>query len=147
MRCEDQERKLYCETFDCVHIPQGIDPQSVRQESRKGMNMNWIQKHAAVLSAAAILATSTGAAYAADLGGVRTTVTLWLNGQQTEVQIERLDDDTWKITEGGEDAKEYSVTAGGAYTMKDGDAGYELDGQSVVDALSEGAASSYQNYM
>lgn len=80
-------------------------------------------------------------------GGVRTTVTLWLNGQQTEAQIGQLDDDTWKITEGGEDAKEYSVTAGGAYTMKDGDAGYQLDGQSVVDALSEGAASSYQNYM
>ncbi len=47
--------------------------------------MNFWQKHAAALGAALVIAGSTGVAYAADLGGIRTTVNVWLHGEHTQL--------------------------------------------------------------
>lgn len=65
--------------------------------------MKWHQKHAVALAAAAVILGSTGVAYAADLGGMRTTVTMWLHGEQTELEARPTEDGGWNFYEEGSD--------------------------------------------
>lgn len=62
-------------------------PLSSMPERKPGM-MTTIKKHALALGAAAALVAGSGVAYAQDLGGVRTMVTGWFNGEQKAVIAE-----------------------------------------------------------
>lgn len=140
MNREDREKRAYCQAFDDIHIPQPIDAQNVNRETRKGQPMNWLQKNAAALGAAAVLFGSTGAAYAADLGGIRTTVTLWLDGKAHEAEMEKVDDNTWAIREKGASDSEYTVkSSGGVFIDEDG-VNYGLEAQDVAGSLAENVA-------
>ena len=87
---------------------------------------------------AAVLFGSTGAAYAADLGGICTTVTLWLDGKAQEAEMEKVDDSTWVIREKGTPESKYTVKSseGGVFIDEDG-VNYRLDTQDVADTLAE----------
>lgn len=95
MSIED-ERKRYRQTFSQIHIPHDIEVNTERKTE-----MNWFAKHAAALFAAAILMTGSTAAYAADLGGIRTTVSYWLNGEEVETEAISNDDGGYYFPEQG----------------------------------------------
>lgn len=95
MSIED-ERKRYRQTFSQIHIPHEIEMNTERKTK-----MNWFAKHAAALFAAAILMTGSTAAYAADLGGIRTTVSYWLNGEEVETEAISNDDGGYYFPEQG----------------------------------------------
>jgi hypothetical protein len=87
---------------------------------------------------AAVLFGSTGAAYAADLGGICATMTLWLDGKAQEAEMEKVDDSTWVIREKGTPESKYTVKSseGGVFIDEDG-VNYRLDTQDVADTLAE----------
>ncbi|WP_276904565.1 hypothetical protein [Faecalibaculum rodentium] len=61
MNREDREIQACRLALDDIHIPQAIDEQTVKCGTRKGQHMNWLQRNAAALGAAAVLFGSTGA--------------------------------------------------------------------------------------
>ena len=81
-----RERETYQRVFSKIQIPEPVDVETIMKENRRETGMNFWQKHAAALGAALVIAGSTGVAYAADLGGIRTTVNVWLHGEQKELE-------------------------------------------------------------
>ena len=82
-------REKYRRAFQALHAP--------NKDWLEAMNMNMDRKHerfsfsrraAVAVMIAALLVGSLTAAYAADLGGLRRMVTLWVHGQQTDAQVE-----------------------------------------------------------
>lgn len=80
-----KEREAYQRVFSRIQIPEPVDVKTIMKENRRETGMNFWQKHAAALGAALVIAGSTGVAYAADLGGIRTTVNVWLHGEHTQL--------------------------------------------------------------
>ncbi|WP_276930817.1 hypothetical protein [Faecalibaculum rodentium] len=80
-----RERETYQRVFSKIQIPEPVDVETIMKENRRETGMNFWQKHAAALGAALVIAGSTGVAYAADLGGIRTTVNVWLHGEHTQL--------------------------------------------------------------
>ena len=81
-----RERETYQRVFSKIQIPEPVDVETIMKENRRETGRNFWQKHAAALGAALVIAGSTGVAYAADLGGIRTTVNVWLHGEQKELE-------------------------------------------------------------
>ncbi len=73
--------------------------------------------------------------YAADPGGIRTTVTLWLDGQAHEAEVEKVNDNTWTIRKKGDKDTDYPVksSGGGVFIDEDG-INYGLEAQDVTDS-------------
>ncbi|WP_304684253.1 hypothetical protein [Ileibacterium valens] len=129
MSIED-ERKKYRQVFSQIHIPQKIEV-NVERNTR----MNWMKKHAAALSAALLILSGSSAAYAADLGGIRTQVTYWLNGSLEEIEAVSNEDGGYDFYKEGED--EPFVSGGGVWIDDFGNE-HALDAQDVADsALNE----------
>lgn len=80
-----RERETYQRVFSKIQIPEPVDVETIMKENRRETGMNFWQKHAAALGAALVIAGSTGVAYAAVLGGIRTTVNVWLHGEHTQL--------------------------------------------------------------
>ena len=56
---------------------------------------------------------SAGICYAADVAGIRTTLSMWLSGQKQEVEVEQVEEGIYKMT--GENGEEI-VISGTMYT-------------------------------
>lgn len=80
-----EERDAYKRVFSQIRIPEPVSLETVRKEERTGGWMKFYTKHAAAVAAAMVIVASTGVAYAADLGGLRTTVNVWLRGENKEI--------------------------------------------------------------
>lgn len=97
----------YNRAMDRVHMSEDCAKRILERASsseRKGGNVMkyriMLRRAATVVVAAAVVSAT---ALAADVGGIRTRVTLWMNGQQQEVELEKDGEYGYKITIDGEE--------------------------------------------
>lgn len=125
----DREREAYKRVFSQIHIPQ-----EVKLERKDHTLMKWTTKHGAAVGLAAALAGSCAAAYAADLGGIRTTVTVFFHGEQMEMEARQDKDGTWNFYTS--DSNE-PVSGGGGIAYEPDGTTRELGPEEVLEAMSE----------
>ena len=119
----------YKRTFDSLHLsddfesrlndrikdlPSGTDMEDTKMKKSTVKHMS---KAAAIALAVGMVALgSLGVSYAADLGGIRTTFTMWVKGEQKEVTAEKVSDYEYNFyDENGE-----MVGGGGGVAYVDG---------------------------
>lgn len=94
--------------------------------------MNFWQKHAAALGAALVIAGSTGVAYAADLGGIRTTVNVWLHGEHTQLDAVPNGTGGYEFYETGSDEP---IGGGGGVWIDENGVEHAASAQEVADNM------------
>ena len=92
-------RERYQRSFEALHLSEDLREKCVNpKESGKGKIMNFramygISKLAAAAAAVCTIALgSAGICYANDVGGIRTQVNLWLNGEKQEIEVQETDE-------------------------------------------------------
>ena len=128
MNREDKEREAYKRVFSQIHIPQDVELE------RNNRFMKWTTRHAAALGLAAAIGGSGIVAYAADLGGVRTTVTGFFHGEKVQMEAEQAEDGSWNFYI--RDNDEPVVSGGGVSFNKDGSV-TELEPEELLDMMNE----------
>lgn len=127
-----RERETYQRVFSKIQIPEPVDVETIMKENRRETGMNFWQKHAAALGAALVIAGSTGVAYAADLGGIRTTVNVWLHGEQKELEAVPDGSGGYEFYETGSDEP---IGGGGGIWYDENGVEHEASAQDVAENL------------
>lgn len=127
-----RERETYQRVFSKIQIPEPVDVETIMKENRRETGMNFWQKHAAVLGAVLVIAGSTGVAYAADLGGIRTTVNVWLHGEQKELEAVPDGSGGYEFYENGSDEP---IGGGGGIWYDENGVEHEASAQDVADNM------------
>ena len=113
-------RERYQRTFSALHASEDFLTE-VHQMKHTGKNGK--KRIVALIAAVAIIAVLATAAYAADLGGFRRTVQIWLHGDQTDavLEVNRNEDSTTEYSLTYTDEKgETHQTHGGGIAVEDG---------------------------
>ena len=127
-----RERETYQRVFSKIQIPEPVDVETIMKENRRETGMNFWQKHAAALGAALVIAGSTGVAYAADLGGIRTTVNVWLHGEHTQLDAVPNGTGGYEFYETGRDE---SIGGGGGVWIDENGVEHAASAQEVAENL------------
>ena len=127
-----RERETYQRVFSKIQIPEPVDVETIMKENRRETGMNFWQKHAAALGAALVIAGSTGVAYAADLGGIRTTVNVWLHGEDTQLDAVPNGTGGYEFYETGSDE---SIGGGGGVWIDENGVEHAASAQEVAENL------------
>ena len=101
----------YQKTFNTLHLSEDFREKcTTPEESGKGKIMNFRAIHgisraaAAAITVATIALGSAGVCYANDIGGIRTTFNMWLNGTRQEVEVVQTGEGTYVVyDENGEE--------------------------------------------
>ena len=104
-------KEKYQKSFQALHLSDDFQERFEKrlEEEREGKNMNsngiyGISRAAAVIAACVVAFGSLGICYAADVGEIRTTVEMWINGSKQEVELEQVNETEYRWTdEGGEE--------------------------------------------
>ncbi len=83
-------RERYKRTFQALHAPENTYLEAVNMNDRRERFL-FSRRAAVTVLAAVLLVGSLTAAYAADLGGFRRMVTLWVHGKPTDARVELYD--------------------------------------------------------
>lgn len=100
-------KREYNQAMDRVHMSEDCAKRILEQASsggrkgESGMKYTTMLRRAATVAVAAAVVSAT--ALATDAGGIRTRVTMWMNGQQQEVELERDGEYGYKATIDGEE--------------------------------------------
>ncbi len=94
-------RERYKRAFQALRVPENTYLEAVNMNDRKERFI-FSRRAAATVLIAALLVGSLTAAYAADLGGFRRMVTLWVHGQPTDARVEFYDADAQADVDGAE---------------------------------------------
>ncbi|MBR5421232.1 MAG: hypothetical protein IK115_08815 [Lachnospiraceae bacterium] len=84
----------YRRSFDRLHLSDDFGKRLEERlkengkESKMNTSIHGISRFAAAAIAGVIAFGSFGACYAADLGGIRTRIEIWMNGEKSEVEVE-----------------------------------------------------------
>lgn len=81
-----ENQKRYQQTFGHLQIPQLMDIKSVEQNQERKTPMKKMKTLAISAATAVVCLIGATSAYAADLGGIRTTINSWFNGQQAQIE-------------------------------------------------------------
>ncbi len=137
----EKNRDWYKRSFNSLHLSAGFREKLNESRSEgKGMNMTRsVYGFSHIAAAAVMICTlafgSAGICYAYDVGGFRTNLMLWLNGTKQSVEVERVDESTYKMTdESGED-----VNIGGVVVDDDGNS-TTLDAEGIVSYMNSDAS-------
>lgn len=103
-------KEKYQRTFSTLHASADI---LTEVKEMKANHKLYISKLAAVCAAAVMVLALASAAYAADVGGIRQTVKIWLRGAQTDAVFESDGNGRYTLTYTGEDGVERSGGGGG----------------------------------
>lgn len=126
-------KEKYKQAFSTLHASDNIDKEVIYMEQRKH---TYIKKIVAA-GAAILLATgSITAAYAADLGGIQQKLTMWFQGEQTEVTAKENGDYSYTYTFTDQDGKEQEFTAGGV-TIDDAGNEHAVSAQEILDEMTD----------
>lgn len=112
------DKEQYKKTFDTV-ASFGMEPLEVRRIMKNSRKHAYMNKIAAAAAVVAVLAGSTGVAYAANVGGIQRTLQLWLHGDQTNAEL--------VIDENGEYSVAYQLEDGSTETRSGGGVAIEDD--------------------
>ena len=114
----------YQNTFGKLHLSEDFREKcKAPEESGKGKIMNFRAIHgisraaAAAVTICTIALGSAGVCYANDIGGIRTTVQMWMNGSRQEVEVIRSEEGIYTVY--NEDGKEI-MGFGGVSIDEDG---------------------------
>ena len=113
------DKEQYKKTFDTV-ASFGMEPLEVRRIMKNSRKHAYMNKIAAAAAVVAVLAGSTGVAYAANVGGIQRTLQLWLYGDQTNAEL--------VIDENGEYSATYQLEDGSTEIRSGGGIAIEADG-------------------
>ena len=103
-------KEKYKRTFSALHAS-GND--FMEEEIMKKRKDKYMKKIVAAAAAVVIVSGSMTAAYAADLGGIQEKLTMWFHGEETEVNVNRLSENSYKYTFTDSDGKAQEFVAGG----------------------------------
>ena len=91
----NKNEKNYKRSFNTLHLsedfPERLEARLNDEREENKMNSNTLHgfsRIAAAITACAVTLGVGGVCYAADLGGIRTKVELWMNGEKTEIEVE-----------------------------------------------------------
>ena len=94
----NQNKKQYQRSFQALHLSDDFQERLTAKlsEEREEKTMNTSAIHgfsrlAAAITICAVTLGVGGICYAADVGGIRTKVELWMNGEKNEVEVEADD--------------------------------------------------------
>ena len=101
----------YQNAFGKLHLSEDFREKcKTPEESGKGKIMNFRAIHgisraaAAAVTIATIALGSAGVCYANDVGGIRTQISLWVNGEKQEVEVQETDEGYYAVyDENGEE--------------------------------------------
>lgn len=127
-----KERSEYQRVFSQMQIPEPVDVQKILEEERTDGVMSFWKKHAMALAAAMVIVGSTGVAYAADLGGIRTTVNVWLHGEQTQLDAVPNGSGGYEFYENGSDQP---VGGGGGVWIDEDGVEHQASAEEVAENL------------
>ncbi|MBR6257557.1 MAG: hypothetical protein IKR23_09280 [Lachnospiraceae bacterium] len=118
----NKNEKEYKRSFNTLHLSEDFSERlearlnDEREENKMNSNtLHGFSRIAAAITACAVTLGVGGVCYAADLGGIRTRVELWMNGEKTEVEV---DEDGMGYSWTDEDGEEYGF--GGVTVDEDG---------------------------
>lgn len=117
MNNDEDLKRQYKQAFSQIHIPQPITCDFEKVE-RKSPYMKWYQKHAIALGITAVLLGTGGIAYAANVGGIRTQVTVWISGTQRTMDATQQEDGSWSFTD--PEDPDFHAGGGGVYIDENG---------------------------
>jgi len=103
-------KEKYQRTFSTLHASPDI---LTEVKEMKTNHKVYIGKLAAVCVAAVMVLALAGGAYAADVGGFRQTVQIWLHGGQTDAVFESNGNGEYTLTYTDEDGVEHQSGGGG----------------------------------
>ena len=102
-------RERYQRTFSTLHASEDFLTEVTQMKHTNKARKNTALR---VIAAVAIIAVLATAAYAADLGGIRRTVQIWLHGDQTDAVLE-IDGNEYTLTYTDENGNEKQSMGGG----------------------------------
>ncbi|MCR5669450.1 MAG: hypothetical protein K6G10_00445 [Butyrivibrio sp.] len=119
----EKNKEWYKRSFNTLHLSEGFRERlDASLDDRKGKIMEMTSVKgisrvaAAVITICTVTIGSAGVCYANDVGGIRTYLKLWLGGTKQTVEVEKIDDEAYKMI--GEDGKERNI--GGFYMDAEG---------------------------
>lgn len=110
-------KEKYKQAFSAIHSSKDLILE---------VNMNAVKKHrnfrpvVAALVAVVLLMGCFTVAYAADIGGIRQTIQLWIHGNQTDANIVVNLDGTYNLEYTDNDGQAHNITGGGTGIADDG---------------------------
>ena len=102
-------KERYQRTFSALHASEDFLTEVTQMKHTNKARKNTALR---VIAAVAIIAVLATAAYAADLGGIRRTVQIWLHGDQTDAVLE-IDGNEYTLTYTDENGNEKQSMGGG----------------------------------
>lgn len=99
-------KRQYNEAMDCVHMSDACAQRILEQASSNrtgGTVMRFGKNVKKFAIAAAMIAVLSSAAFAANVGGIRTTVKMWVNGQNRNIELVRDGNYNYTATIDGEE--------------------------------------------
>ena len=103
-------KEKYQRTFSTLHASENCLEEI---KTMKTTNKRYVSKLAAVCAAAVMVLALASAAYAADVGGIRQTVQLWLRGEQIDAVFESNGNGEYTMTYTDEDGVVHESGGGG----------------------------------
>ena len=103
-------KERYQRTFSALHASEDYLMEVTPVKRTGKVRKNRIVALCAAIALIAVLAT---AAYAADVGGIRRTVQLWIHGDQTDAVMVVEEDGLYKVTYADEDGNVKEIGGGG----------------------------------
>lgn len=103
-------REKYQRAFSTLHASENI---LTEVKSMRSTHKVYISRLVAVCAAAVMVLALAGAAYAADIGGIRQTVQLWFRGEQIDAVFESNGNGEYTLTYTDEDGVVHESGGGG----------------------------------
>lgn len=127
------DKEQYKKTFDTV-ASFGMEPLEVRRIMKNSRKHAYMNKIAAAAAVVAVLAGSTGVAYAANVGGIQRTLQLWLYGDQTNAELVIDENGEYSATYQLEDGST-EIRSGGGIAIEDDGTERPLTEEEIMDQL------------
>lgn len=112
-------RERYVRTFQTLHASRTFMTE-VSEMKKNDVKFCFSRRAAVAILACAMLLAMLSAAYAADLGGIRRQVQVWIHGAQTEAELTQGEDNSYKVTWQDEDGEIHEMGGGGIAYEPDG---------------------------
>lgn len=103
-------KEKYKRTFSALHASGNRLKEEEIMKKRKN---KYMKKVVAAAATVFIVSGSMTAAYAADLGGIQEKLTVWFRGQETQMNVEKQGDNSYKYSYTDTEGRSQEFMAGG----------------------------------
>ncbi len=110
-------KEKYKKAFSTLHACNEI---FLEEETMKRRKHTLMKKVVAASAAIVVACGGMTAAYAADLGGIRETLTMWFHGEETEVTATKVGENSYRYTFTDSEGNPQELNGGGVVIDDDG---------------------------